>query len=87
MAEYQILETNILSAFKTENLKAQENNPTRLEELVDFFNVYWTNYQDKWTAKYWQVYESTHNCNLDSSKLNPNNHDESLVQEEKLLKN
>lgn len=91
MAKYQILETSILSAFKTENLKTEENNPIRLEELVDFFNIYWTNYQDKWTVKYWQVYESTHNENLDSSKNNDNNNNnndnESNIGEIKLGKN
>lgn len=88
MAKYQILETNILSAFKVENLKAEENNPIILEELVDFFNVYWKNYQDKWTQKYWQIYESTHNiCDNSDFESEKNNENESKNQEGKLNQN
>ena len=82
MSQYQILETNILSAFKNENQKTEEINQIRIEELVDFFNVYWKNYQDKWTQKYWQVYELTHNNSLE---INSNN--ESNIEERKANKN
>ena len=82
MSQYQILETNILSAFKNENQKTEEINQIRIEELVDFFNFYWKNYQDKWTEKYWQVYELMHNNSLE---INSNN--ESNIEERKANKN
>ncbi len=98
MARYQILETNILSAFKFENLNTEENNPIRIDELVDFFNLYWKNYQDKWTQKYWEVYESMHNYNskkytesdekkYNIANANNANNIESKIDEGKLIRN
>jgi len=63
MSEYQILEDAILSEFKNENLQIDEENPNKIEELVAQFNIYWKNYQDKWTQSYWQVYETLHENN------------------------
>jgi len=68
MSEYQLLESNILSIFKDENLKLDEENSRRMEQLVDFFNKYWKTYQDKWTPKYWQTYESLHEKNNNPNK-------------------
>lgn len=82
MTKYQILETNILSAFKTQNFQEEEKDENRIEELVDNFNIYWKNYQDKWNQKYWEVYESTHNKIVESIKNN-----ESYIEEMKLNKN
>lgn len=71
MSEYQNLENEILSEFKNENLQAEEENLNKIEELVDEFNIYWKNYQDKWNQDYWQIYES-----LLGSKLNNINENE-----------
>lgn len=60
MTEYQILENAILSEFKNENMQTDPENQSRIEELVDQFNIYWKNYQDKWNPSYWEIYESLH---------------------------
>ena len=72
MSEYLILENAILSEFKNENLEADAENPNKIEELVDQFNIYWKNYQDKWTPAYWEIYESLHD------KLNNNSYENQI---------
>jgi len=54
----------ILSEFKNdENIPIDDKDQTKMDELIDQFNVYWKNYQDKWTPNYWQVYEALHEKN------------------------
>jgi len=43
-----------------------------MDELVDIFNVYWKNYQDKWSQKYWQIYESLHEKNQEKLDISEN---------------
>ncbi len=68
MSYYQKLENSILSKFKIDNLKLNEEDSKFMEQLVDFFNKYWKVYQDKWTPKYWEIYESLHEKDIDSKK-------------------
>ncbi len=34
--------------------------------MITIFNTYWQNYQDKWSDKYWRVYESLHKNKAES---------------------
>lgn len=69
MSEYQALENTILSEFKNENLPIDLENPNKIEDLVDQFNIYWKNYQDKWTPNYWEIYESLHNNEKNENEI------------------
>ena len=85
MTEYQILENDIISIFKNENPKSDENNPIRTEQLLEIFNIYWKTYQDKWTDKYWEIYESLHQRNTESERSDVSNIIEVKNEEDKII--
>ena len=79
MKDYHSIEDKII--YFLNDFKYDEKNK-KLSDLVEIFNIYWKQYQDKWLTNYWDIYNSTDQSNNNREKFEISNILETLHTED-----